>query len=114
MEEIQKKESPKSKLTNLFGRNIIWVALILVSLFMLVFSPEVIWATFYITLGEGLAMAFSAMALFAYTHIPFVKMFENGSDPLTKIANSIVMASVFIGVHFLVGYSMYGIYLASK
>ncbi len=102
----------KNTILDIILRNGIIVILFLLTLGALLFNPEILWTVYYIILGESLALFLSGIAQYTYTHIKFIKQFED-SEPLVKIANAIILSSIFLGVHFLVGYAMYGIYLAN-
>lgn len=81
-------------------RNGLWVVLGLIAVFFLDPSTPEIKTTLIIAMVEALAIGLSAMAVFAYTKIDFIK--DQSSQ----------LGYIFLGVHICVGFVVMGVYLA--
>lgn len=117
-----------------YGRNVVkfilrhsvWFLLILIPVSFFFQSNLIMFCIFYISLAEGLALNFSNLGVHSFTKYNFLKAFDKIADDrqergayliykgLCQIANAIVIAFIYLGVHILVGYAMYGIFLAAK
>ncbi|HRP01599.1 MAG TPA: hypothetical protein PLE30_03015 [Candidatus Kapabacteria bacterium] len=85
---------------NFLLRNAIWILLGLIAIFFLNPANPEIKTILLITLIEALAIGLSAMAVFAYTKIDFIK----------EQANQ--LGYIFLGVHICVGFVVMGVYIA--
>lgn len=91
-------------------RNLVWIALIIVGLIFIQPTFELLHKLALIAVLEGLALGLSGIALFVYTKVNFARKLidkdENQSDA-EILAYSIITASIFVGVHILVGLTFY-------
>jgi len=91
-------------------RNLVWIALIIVGLIFIQPTSELLHKLALIAVMEGLALGLSGIALFVYTKANFARKlidndeFQSGAE---KLAYSLITASIFIGVHILVGLTFY-------
>ena len=92
-------------------RNGVWLGIIIVFLVILwIYFGEVFWnfimALTMSCIAEGVALALSNIAVYAYTHIPFTKRLIMGEDgkmsSVEQHGFSQTLGSIFIGVHVLV------------
>lgn len=92
-------------------RNLVWIALIGVGLWFLQPTFELIHKLLLIVVLEGIALGLSGIGLFVYTKISFTHELMYGKDnELSKteqLGASIVVGSIFVGVHLLVGLTYY-------
>lgn len=104
-----------TEIRNFLGRNLLWVGISLVLLYSFVFANDIIWTIKYIILGEAMALGLSSLALYIFTNLNFLKILKSDkADLADKIGAWFLIGVIFLGVHFVVGTSMYGIYLAAK
>jgi threonine/homoserine efflux transporter RhtA len=91
-------------------RNLVWIALVIVGLIFIQPTFELLHKLALIAVLEGLALGLSGIALFVYTKVKVARKLidkdENQSDA-EILAYSIITASIFVGVHILVGLTYY-------
>jgi len=91
-------------------RNLVWIALIIVGLIFIQPTFELLHKLALIAVMEGLALGLSGIALFVYTKVNYARKlidndeFQSGAE---KLAYAIITASIFMGVHILVGLTYY-------
>lgn len=85
---------------NFIIRNMIWILLAIVAILFLEPSSPEIKTILIIALVEALAIGLSALAVFAYTKIDFIKEQTNQ------------LGYIFLGVHICVGFVVMGVYIA--
>ena len=91
-------------------RNLVWIALIIVGLIFIQPTFELLHKLALIAVLEGLALGLSGIALFVYTKVNYARKlidndeFQSGAE---KLAYAIITASIFMGVHILVGLTYY-------
>jgi|GEM_PF-4853396 len=80
------------------------------------FQMELFQTAMVILVLEMVALCLSFLAVYIYTGIAFIKRLTAGPDEIysanERLGNNIIVASVFLGVHLLVGISAYGMYFA--
>jgi len=85
---------------NFIIRNMMWILLGVVAIFFLNPASPEIKTILIIALVEALAIGLSALAVFAYTKIDFIKEQTNQ------------LGYIFLGVHICVGFVVMGVYIA--
>ena len=85
---------------NFIIRNLMWILLGIVAIFFLNPESPEIKTILIIALVEALAIGLSALAVFAYTKIDFIKEQTNQ------------LGYIFLGVHICVGFVVMGVYIA--
>lgn len=109
------KEWLKTHITkNFLARYSVIIALAIISLYGMAFRNEVIWTVYYITLAETMALILAGIGTYSFTRINFIKEIRNGSTDMQKLAYYIILSSIFLSTHIVVGLASYGIFLASK
>lgn len=97
-------------------RNITWVLLILVGLYFLEPTTELLNKLTLLVVLEGLALGLSGVASYVYTKVKFTKVLIYGEDfKLNSVErHSLIdlLGKVFIGVHILVGVGFFILQLA--
>lgn len=83
---------------NFVARNVFWIALIAVGLFVIGTTTKALNVVFMIILVEGLALGLSELAQYVYTKVNF------------KEGNQSPLGFIFLGVHILAGLVTFGIY----
>ena len=89
------------KILDLIKRNSAWIIPALISLLLLKPAIEEINTILLAVLFESLAISLSGVAAYVYTKIDFVRTYDSNA-----------LGYIFIGVHFCVGLTVLGVYIA--
>jgi ABC-type nickel/cobalt efflux system permease component RcnA len=110
-----------SKLFNFITRHLVWVLLIAFgAIFLMIYYKQFFWQYIAVlqmcAIAEGMALALSSLATWAFTSIPFAKKLAEGEDKkisdTERIGLLAVVAAIFVGVHIMIGIIIGGLYIA--
>ena len=100
-----------TKIGDFLLRNAVWVVLIVLNIYYIQPTKELIGKLLLIIVLEGIALGLSGLALYVYTSVEFTKKLMDGGDgelsKFEQLGASLVTAGVFIGVHLLVALSFF-------
>jgi hypothetical protein len=93
-----------------------WYVILIINIFLLLVKDySTITQTLYnVVLSEMMAIMLSTLAVYAYTKIDFLTIATVGEDgkisAYEQLGKSIILASIFLGVHLLVALVVFSIY----
>ena len=102
-------------------RHLVWVIIVAAGLTFLwiyfgAYFSQFLGALLMSVIAEGVALALSGVALYAFTNIKFTKGIIYGTDKKLSATEShgLLLATgyIFLGVHFMVGVVIGGLYFA--
>jgi hypothetical protein len=103
-------------------RNLVWLilvtaGLVFLSIYFAEFFFQFLGTLLMCIIGEGVALGLSGIALFAFTNIKFTKGIIYGPDKKLSATeqHGLLLATgyIFLGVHFVVGIVIAGLYFAT-
>lgn len=106
---------------NFIARHLVWVLLITAGIiFLWIFYGAFFWqfvaTMLMVIIAEGVAIALSGIALYAFTNVKFTKSLIEGDDEKVSVTERhgllVTSGLIFLGVHFVVGIVMAGLYFA--
>lgn len=106
----------ENKYISFIYRNAIWLGLLILALWFFKAGYKEIDTMLLLVAFEGLALGLSGISVFVFTSIDFMKELTAGEDMVHSVneraSRNIIIGLIFLGVHLLVGFGIFSIYLA--